>query len=106
MKRRRVRPTLLLQVLALIVSVAIFAGIALLLLRAPSIWMAVVVLVAWIVAIELHLLPALVEWWAVRHAARRGGILQSRLFTYDAEAADARRRDRDRADVNGNPSLW
>ena len=106
MRTRRVRPTLLLEVLASIVSVTIFAGVALLLLRAASIWMVVVILVAWVVAIELDLLPALVEWWAVRHATRRGGMLQSRLFTYDADAEDARRREGGRADVDGNPSLW
>jgi hypothetical protein len=106
MRTRPVRPTLLLQALALIASVALFGSVALLLLRAASIWMVVVVPVAWVVAIELDLLPALVEWWAVRHAARHGGILRSRLFTYDAEAADARRREGGRADVDGNPSLW
>ena len=54
---------------------------------------------------DLYLLPALLERWAVRRAAR-GGVLQSRFFTYDAAAEDARKRAQRRADVDGNPSLW
>ena len=99
-------PTLLLQAIVLIASVALFVGIAIAALRNAAIWMLAVVLVAWLLAIELHLLPSLLKWWVLRQEAGRRGVLRARVFTYDAEADDARQKERRRADVDGNPSLW
>jgi hypothetical protein len=106
MARRRVRPTLLLQAIVLIASVVLFVAIAILALRDAPIWMLAVVLVGWVVAIELQVLPAVLERWVLRQAAGGRGVLRSRIFTYDAGADDARQRERRQADVDGNPSLW
>ena len=106
MAGRRVRPTLLLQGIVLIASAVLFVGLAIVALRNAPIWMLAVVLVGWLLAIELHVLPSLLEWWVLKQAAGRRGVLRSRVFTYDVEADGDRQRERRRADVDGNPSLW
>src|SRR5687767_3173798 len=103
MTRRRLRPTSLLQVIVLLASLSLFVGIALMALPGAPVWALVVVAVAWVTAFDLYLLPLLLERWAVRWAERSGGILRSRLLTYDADAEDARQREERRADVKDNP---
>jgi hypothetical protein len=106
MTKRRLRPTFLLRLIVLVLSVALFAGVALLLLPGTPVWMLGAIFLAWVAAIEVGVLPAALEWWAVKRAASEHGVLRSRLLTYDADVVDAREREERRADVDGNPSLW
>ncbi|MFI4945081.1 MAG: hypothetical protein ACHP85_17575 [Burkholderiales bacterium] len=74
--------------------------------RLPSVWLLVALGVVWFAGLELGVLPALLEWWAVRHAEKHGGVLRSVWFTYRPEAREAAGRERQRRDTQDNPSLW
>lgn len=104
--RRRLRPTLLLQFCAHGASLAIFGGAIALLGSHMSLWVLLALLLFWLLALHLELLPMFLEWWLVRRAERIGGLLSSPWFTYSARDADATERERGRHDTKDNPALW
>jgi hypothetical protein len=100
---RRYRATLLLQLLILVASVSAFLAL-LAVVEGPPLFVALVVLIAWCVAVELEVLPTLVEWWVLRWASKHSS--GPSLLLADAEGEEKRDRGERRRDVEGNPSLW
>jgi membrane protein YdbS with pleckstrin-like domain len=98
----RYRATFLLQLLILVALAASSLTLLSLLDGAP-LMLALIVLAALYVAVELEVLPKLVEWWVLRWAARHAP--KGSIFFVDVEAGKARRED-DRRDVEENPTLW
>ena len=99
----RYRATLLLQVL-IFVGLAAASLTLLSLLDGAPLMLALIVLAALYVAVELEVLPKLVEWWVLRWAARHAPA-GSTLFV-DVEAEEERSREERRGEVEDNPSLW
>ena len=100
---KRYRATFLLQLLILVASVAAFLAL-LAVVEGPPLFVALVVLIAWCVAVELEVLPTLVEWWVLRWASKHSS--GASIFLADAEREQKPERDERRRDVEGNPSLW
>jgi pimeloyl-ACP methyl ester carboxylesterase len=99
----RYRPTFLLQVLVLVASVGAFVGL-MALVDGPPLVVALIVLAAWAIAVELEVLPRLVEWWLLRWAARHAPA--SSIFYVDLQLEEQRARDERRREIRDNPSLW
>ena len=98
----RHRATFLLQLLILVATIGCLMALWALLDGVPLL-LGTVVLVASLVALELEVLPPLIEWWVLRWAAQHSGPLDS-LWFVDAEAEEKRaRRDRLR-DVEDDPT--
>jgi len=105
MTTRRLRPTLLLQTLAALASLAVFTGVVLLFGRGTSLGVMVGAFIFWVLALELEVLPWLLERFAVRWAEKHGGLLGSRWFTFVPQ--DHRRaQDLHRQHTRDNPTLW
>jgi hypothetical protein len=105
MKRSRLRPTLLLQTVAVVVSLLAFGAGVTILEHLPSVWLLVAVVIVWFVGLELYALPTLLEWWAVRQAEKHGGVLRSAWFTYSSGAREVAERERHGRDAQDNPLL-
>ncbi|HET9317254.1 MAG TPA: hypothetical protein VFQ51_16810 [Vicinamibacteria bacterium] len=98
----RYRATFLLQLLILVASVAAFLAL-MAAIDGPPLVVALIVLAAWAVAVELEILPKLVEWWVLRWAARHAP--EPSLLFVDAQAEEARAREERQREVGDNPSL-
>jgi hypothetical protein len=100
---RRYRPTFLLQVVVLCGSVGVFAGlVALTPLTLPTV---AILLVIWVVALELGLLPwALERWLADR--AEAGTRPPASVWFVDRRAEERRAREDRSSEVRDNPVLW
>jgi hypothetical protein len=105
MKRSWLRPTLLLQTVAVVVSLLAFGAGVTILEHLPSVWLLVALVIVWFVGLELYALPTLLEWWAVRQAEKHGGVLRSAWFTYSHDAREAAEGERYRQETPENPSL-
>ena len=102
---RRLRPTLLLRILITVSSLAVFTGfVALLGGRPLGLVLGLVLLVSWFVALELEVLPFLIEAAALRWASRSPQRPSTWWFV-DAPAEEALARDRERTAVRNNPAL-
>jgi hypothetical protein len=100
---RRCRPTFLLQVVVLCGSVAAFF---LLVWLTPHTLPAVaLLLVVWLVALELGLLPWALERWLTRRA-EAGTSPRASLWFVDLHAEERRAREDRSAEVRDNPALW
>jgi hypothetical protein len=100
---RRYRPTFLLQVAALCGSFAAFAAlVALAPLTLPTV---AVLFVVWLVALELELLPWVLERWLTRRA-EAGTRPPASLWFVDLRAEERRARGDRSAEVRDNPALW
>lgn len=99
---RRYRATFLLQLLILVASVAAFLAL-LAVVEGPPLFVALIVLIAWCVAVELEVLPSLVEWWVLRWASKHSS--GPSIFLADPQPEEQARQERSR-DVEGNPTLW
>jgi hypothetical protein len=100
---RRYRATLLLQLLILVASVSAFLAL-MAVVEGPPLFVALVVLIAWCVAVELEVLPTLVEWWVLRWASRHSS--GPSVFLADPEREETQAHDEGRRQVGDNPSLW
>ena len=100
--RRRYRTSFLLQVLIVFGSATGFLLLGALVDGLPLV-VALVVFVVWLVALELEVLPLLIEWWVLRWAERHAPAHTS-LWFVDLDART--RSDQPRREVEGNPSLW
>lgn len=101
---RRYRATFLLQLVMILAAVAAFL-VMLSLVEGQSLTVALVVLVAAVVVLELEVLPFLLEWWLLRWARRHAPPVSSRWFV-DVEAEERRDRESRRSEIEQNPSLW
>jgi hypothetical protein len=101
---RRYRASFLLQLVIVLAAVAAFLAL-LSLVEGQSLTVAIVVLVVGVVALELEILPFLLEWWLLRWARRHAPSPSSHWFV-DVEAESKRDRESRRGDVDQNPSLW
>lgn len=99
---RRYRATFLLQLLILVASVAAFLAL-LAVVEGPPLFVALIVLIAWCVAVELEVLPTLVEWWVLRWASKHSS--GASIFLADAEREEKQARDDRRREIEGNPTL-
>ncbi len=100
---RRYRATFLLQLLILVASVAAFLAL-LALVEGPPLFVALIVLIAWCVAVELEVLPSLVEWWVLRWASKHSS--GPSIFLADPQPEEQQARQERSRDVEGNPTLW
>jgi hypothetical protein len=105
MRRRRLRPTFLLRITVLAASVALFAGaFAFFDGTVPRVAALLVLLFAWMVGMELELLPLVLEKVAVLQAA--GSAREpSRLWFVDVDEEERRERARLSEDLPDNPTL-
>ena len=99
----RYRATLLLQLLILVALAAASLTLLSLLDGAPLL-LALIVLVALYVAVDLEVLPKLIEWWVLRWASRHAPAGSLLYVAVDAE--EERAREERRREVEDNPSLW
>ena len=99
----RYRATFLLQVLILLASVAAFLGL-MAVIDGPPLAVALIVLAGWYVAVQLEVLPKLVEWWVLRWASRHAPA--SSLLFVDLQAEEALAREERRREVEDNSTLW
>lgn len=102
---RRVRPTLLLQSVLAGLCLAILVGTIALFGKGMSLAVAAALALFWLIAYELELLPLFLESQAVRWAQQHPDRASSRWFV-DVDAEARRERDRQRTDVQSNPTLW
>jgi membrane protein YdbS with pleckstrin-like domain len=100
---KRYRATFLLQLLIVVASVAAFLAL-LAVVEGPPLFVALIVLIAWCVAVELEVLPTLVEWWVLRWASKHSS--GKSIFLADPENEEKQAREERRRDVDGNPTLW
>jgi hypothetical protein len=105
MSRRRVRASLLLRIVILGACLALFALAVFAAASGPA-KLAILVFLAgfWLLAIELDLLPTLIEHVVVQRASRRERAPRSRWFV-DVEAEDRRRTEELREGARDNPAL-
>jgi hypothetical protein len=104
--KRRVRPTLLLRTVIVAVSLAIFVAVMVALPRLRlNLLFTLDLLLLWFVALELEVLPLLLERAATRWAEEHSGPPRS-LWFVDLAAEDAAERDGERTAVRSNPALW
>jgi hypothetical protein len=98
----RHRATFLLQLLIVVGTIGSLMALWALLDGVPRL-LATVVLVASLVALELEVLPTLIEWWVLRWAARHSGPLRSAWFV-DADAEEGQARRERLRDVEDDPT--
>jgi hypothetical protein len=103
--KKRYRATFLLQLLILVASVGSVMGLAVIFVDGVPLMVALLVFVGVLVALELEVLPTLIEWWVLRWASRHAGPVSSRWFV-DLDAEEALARAERRRGIEQNPSLW
>ena len=102
----RLRPTFLLQLVVLGVSVALFMGVLLVSMsRTMEVGTVVFLVLFWFIGIEAGLLPSLLEHLLIRRTRRQNGAASSRWFV-DVEAEHRAEMQRTREGTRDNPSLW